>query len=129
MRVTSVLRVVAALFVVAGLAMGQVAWAAESVVLRVVVVETADAQAYMKEIDRGEAIMKRLGSQAVIRVWKARWAGPESGSVVASIEYPSLTALAQDEARFTSDPELSAWLKGLDKFRKVVSDSLYYEMK
>jgi hypothetical protein len=28
-----------------------------------------------------------------------------------------------------TDPELSAWLKGLDEIRKIVSDSLYDELK
>ena len=28
-----------------------------------------------------------------------------------------------------ADPEISTWLKGLDKLRKIVSDSLYEELK
>ena len=37
-------------------------------------------------------------------------------------------ALAKDDGMLRSDPELRAWTQGLDKLRKVVSDSIYEEM-
>src|SRR5262245_31232925 len=109
-------------------ALSVLASSASATVLRVVVVQ-ADAQTYMKELERGKAILKRLGSPAVIRVWQARFAGNEAGAVVASIEYADLETMAKDEAKEQADPEFSAWLKGLDKVRKIVSDSLYTEVK
>ena len=51
------------------------------------------------------------------------------GSVVVAIEYPSLTALAADDKKAAADPALGAWVRGLDKMRKIVSDSLYSESK
>jgi hypothetical protein len=103
--------------------------AAEPVALRVVFVEVTDADAYVKEIERGKALMKRMESPGTIRVWKARFAGREAGSVAVAIEFPNMTELAKAEARLAADPEWMAWLKGLDKVRKVVSDSVYYELK
>jgi len=97
-------------------------------VLRVVVVQTEDAAGYGKALDQGNALLKSKGSSAVIRVWRARFAGPDTGAVVASVEYPSLEALARDDARMASDPELRAWLQSLAKLRKIVSDSVYEEL-
>jgi hypothetical protein len=103
--------------------------AADVPVLRVVVVQADDASAYLKEIDRGRAILKRLGSSSTIRVWQARYAGERAGAIVVAVESPSLTTYAKDEDKASSDPEYQAWINGLGKFRKVTSDSLYREMK
>ncbi len=102
---------------------------AEATVLRVVVVETSDVDAYVKQIERGRVLLKRLDSSGVTRVWKARFAGPDAGNVVVSIEYPSMAAFARDDSKIAADSEYQAWLKGLDKLRKIVSDSLYNELK
>ena len=104
------------------------AWAAPGTVLRVVVVESQNPAAYVAEIERGRALLKAKGSQIEIRVWRATYAGSEAGTVVASAVYPSLAALAEDNAKLSSDPELRAWIQGLDKVRKIVSDSLYTEL-
>jgi hypothetical protein len=120
----------AALFVVVTLLLSVAPLlAAEPTVLRVVVVQAEDAAAYVKEIDRGRAIMKRLGSPAEVRVWRARFAGEEAGAIVVSLLYPNLTALAADDAKMGADAEFQSWLQGLAKVRKVVSDSLYTEME
>ena len=105
------------------------ALAAEPVVLRVIVVQTDNLDGYLKELDKSQPMRKRLQSPAVIRAWRARFAGENAGAVVVSVEYPSLEAMARDEAKGAADPEWSAWLKGLDKMRKIVSDSLYTELK
>ncbi len=102
---------------------------AEAPVLRVVVLETSDADAYVESIERGKAILKRLDSSGVLRVWRARFAGPDSGNVMVSIEYPSMAAFAKDDSKIAADSEYQVWLRGLDKLRKVVSDSLYGELK
>ena len=105
------------------------AMGAEVKVVRIVVVETDNVDRYVKEIERGKAMLKRLESPAEVRVWKARFAGPQAGTVVVSVEYPSLTAFAKDDAKLAADAEYQAWLKGLDKVRKIVSDALYNELK
>lgn len=102
--------------------------AAEATVLRIIVVQTDNLDGYLKEVERGRAIFKRLQSSATVRAWRAKFAGPEAGGVVVSVEYPDLATLAKDEAKGAADPEYQAWLKGLDKLRKIVSDSLYQEL-
>jgi hypothetical protein len=97
--------------------------------LRVVVVEASDVGAYVKALEDGKALLKKKGSPSEVHVWLARYAGPNAGSVVVSIEYPSLEALAKDDTMMRSDAELSAWLERLSKIRKIVSDSIYEELK
>jgi hypothetical protein len=48
---------------------------------------------------------------------------------VVSAEYPSLADYASDNAKLGANAEFQTWLKGLDKIRKIVSDSLYDELK
>ena len=55
-------------------------------------------------------------------------AKPATTSFV-SVEYPNLEALAKDTALMRSDADLRAWLEGLGKIRKIVSDSIYEEIK
>jgi hypothetical protein len=103
--------------------------AEDTAVLRVVVVQTDNPDAYVKEIEKGRAIMKRLEVTGTTRVWKAKFAGQDAGNIVVLIEYPSLAALAKDEEKTTADPAYRTWLKDLAKMRKIVSDSLYTESK
>jgi hypothetical protein len=103
------------------------AFAQKATVLRVVVVKTEDPAAYTAEIEKGRQLMKSLGIQGQTRVWQARFAGPEAGMVVATIEYPSMAAFADAVAKTNASSEYQAWIKGLDKVRKIVSDSLYSE--
>jgi hypothetical protein len=102
---------------------------AEASVLRVVVVEASDAAAYAKAIEQGKALMKAKGLPADIRVWRARFAGDRAGAVVAAIEYTSLEALAKADATMNTDADLKAWLASLSKLRKIISDSIYEELK
>lgn len=103
------------------------AFAQKATVLRVVVVKTDDPAAYAQEIEKGRQVMKSLGIQGQTRVWQARFAGPEAGMVVATIEYPNMAAFADAVAKTNASSEYQAWIKGLDKIRKIVSDSLYTE--
>ena len=109
--------------------LGVLGSAAQAEVLRVVVVKSTDTPGYVKEIERGRALFKKTGSPVVLRVWRAQYAGTDAGAVVVSAEYPDLVALARDNEKMTTDPELRAWLAGLDKFRTIVSDSIYSELK
>ena len=103
------------------------ALAQKATVLRVVVVKTDDPAAYAQEIEKGRQVMKSLGVQGQTRVWQARFAGPDAGMVVATIEYPNMAAFADAVAKTNASSEYQAWIKGLDKIRKIVSDSLYTE--
>jgi hypothetical protein len=93
----------------------------------VVVVKTDDPAAYAQELEKGRQVMKSLGIQAQTRVWQARFAGPDAGMVVATIEYPNMAASSDAVAKTNASSEYQTWIKGLDKIRKIVSDSLYTE--
>ena len=114
------------ILLVVGLA-SSAAFAQKATVLRVVVVKTDDPAAYAQEIEKGRQLLKSLGVAGQTRVWQARFAGPEAGMVVATIEYPSMAAFADAAAKTSASSDYQAWLKGLDKVRKIVSDSLYTE--
>ena len=103
--------------------------AADTAVQRVIVVQTDDVNAYLKELDAARAITKRLGGTSVIRVWRARFAGDSAGSFVVTIEYASMMAYAREEEKAQSDPEEQALLARLAKMRRILSDSLYTELK
>lgn len=100
----------------------------EAAVSRVVVVQATDAAGYAKSIEQGKVLLKSKGSVGNIRVWRARYAGESAGLYVVTIEYPNLEALAKDDGMMQADADVRTWLQGLDKFRKVVSDSIYSEV-
>ena len=102
---------------------------ANATVLRVVTIQTDNVDAYVQELGRGQALIKKLGGSAIIRVWRARFAGPDAGAIVVSLEYPDMATFAGDEKKVTETADYQAWLKGLAKIRKVLSDSLYDELK
>ena len=103
------------------------ALAQKATILRVVTIKTDNPTAYVQEIEKGRQVMKSLGVQATTRVWQARFAGPEAGTIVVSIEYPSMAAFADAYAKTNASSDYQNWVKDLDKVRKIVSDSLYTE--
>jgi len=118
-----------ALLFAAAAAFACIAFAAEASVLRVVIVQASDASAYVKELERGKELMKKAGMTGQIRVWRARFAGDNAGAIAVGIEYADLATLAAEDKKLQTDPELKAWIAGLDKVRKIVSDSIYEELK
>ena len=110
------------------LGMSTAAFAQKTTVVRVVVVKTDNPAAYAQAIEAGKEIMKKAGVSANTRVYQASYAGPDAGAVIAAIEYPSITALAEAEMKLRADKDYVAWLKGLDKIRTIVSDSVYREL-
>ena len=104
--------------------------AQDAPVMRVIVVQTDNPSAYIKEVlETGRAHLKRLESTGNLRIWTPKYAKSDAGSVVVFIEYPSLTALAADDKKAAADAAFGAWVEGLNKMRKIVSDSLYSESK
>jgi hypothetical protein len=102
---------------------------AEATVLRVVVIETNDVAAYMGHLNTLKASMQRIGSKSTVRAWRARFAGPNSGSIVVAVEYADMATFAADDAMIAKDAEYQATLKSMSQMRKIVSDSLYEELK
>lgn len=97
--------------------------------MRVVIVQATDVAGYTKALEDGKALMKTKGGSGQIRAWIATFAGENTGTVVVSIEYASFEALAKDFTLMRTDPEIKAWLQGLSRYRKVLSDSVYEELK
>src|ERR1700732_833359 len=101
------------------LGMSTAAFAQKTTVVRVVVVKTDNPAAYAQAIEAGKEIMKKAGVSANTRVYQASYAGPDAGAVIAAIEYPSITALAEAEMKLRADKDYVAWLIGLDKIRTI----------
>ena len=92
------------------------------------VVKTDNPAAYAQALEEGKEIMKKAGVAANTRVYQASYAGPDAGAVIAAIEYPSMVALAEAETKLRADKDYVAWIKGLNKIRTIVSDSIYREL-
>jgi hypothetical protein len=120
-RLTVMLAAVVGLFVLAN--------SAQATVLRVVVVETNDVAAYMSQLNTIKASMQRLGSKSTVRAWRARFAGPNAGSIVVAVEYADMATLAAEDSMIANDAQYQAALKSMSQLRKIVSDSLYEELK
>src|ERR1700730_10483034 len=87
------------------LGMSSAALAQKTTVVRVVVVKTDNPAAYAQAIEAGKEIMKKAGVSANTRVYQASYAGPDAGAVIAAIEYPSITALAEAEMKLRADKD------------------------
>ena len=111
-----------------GLGVSNTASAEGKSYLRVIVVQTEDASAYLHELDKAKVMLKRMGISVQIRALRATFAGPEAGALIVSQEYPSFAAFADASTKTSADPEFSQWIKSLDKVRKIASDSLYQEL-
>jgi hypothetical protein len=102
--------------------------AADRPVLRVIVVQPTDVAAYVKEIDAVRALWKKHKVPATLTVWRATYAGADTGAVVVGVQFPSLVALAQGMEAIRSNAEIGAEMTKVVALRKVVSDSLYEEL-
>jgi hypothetical protein len=55
--------------------------------------------------------MKKAGITAATHVYQATYTGPNAGTVMAVIEFPSITALAEAETKLRADKDYVAWIK------------------
>ena len=119
---TKHLLVLAALFAALCLASS-----AHATLQRVVVIQTDNVDAYVKELQKGQDLLNKMGSVQKLRVWRPRFAGTDAGTITVCIEYANLAAMAEDDKKVGAHAEFQAWLKQLGKMRKIISDSLYEE--
>jgi len=91
----------------------------------VLAVQPTDAAAYVHEVDALQALLKKTGTPARIRVWQATYAGADTGAVVVTIEVSNLAALAKLNDTMKTNTEIAAEMKKIVGMRKAVSDSLY----
>ena len=123
------IRVVSLLALIA-LAVPGVAAADHDTVLQAVTVkvERGKLDKYLEEIEKLNAINKRLGVKGKVRVWQATVAGRASGTIVVGIEYPNMKAFADATEKFTADDEWQDVVEDLYKIREIRSISLYREI-
>jgi hypothetical protein len=119
---------VAAMAATVGLTTSLAAAAANPATLRVIVVQTADVPAYVHEVDTLQAMFKKLGQPVTLRVWRATFAGSDTGTIVVSVEVPNFMALAKLEEALQGNQEVAAEMKKIGGMRKIVSDSLYEQL-
>ena len=75
-----------ALMFALGLGMSNTALAESKMYLRVIVVKTDDASAYLRELDKAKVMLKRLGVPVQMHAWRATFAGPDAGALIVSQE-------------------------------------------
>jgi hypothetical protein len=118
--------IISAAFVgIFGLIASLPAIAADTAVSRVIVVQTADVPGYVHEVETLQALLKKVSQPATLRVWRASYAGADTGTIVVTVEVPSLAAIAKLEDTIRTNPDLSAEMKKISAMRKIVSDSIY----
>jgi len=115
----------AAFIGILGLIVSLSAAAADSAVSRVIVVQTADVPGYVHEVETLQALLKKAGVPATLRVWRATYAGADTGSIVVTVEVPNLAGIAKVEDTIRTNPDLAAEMKKISTMRKIVSDSLF----
>ena len=92
------------------LGVASLATAAQDTVLQIVAVQVKSGKLddYLEKIAKLQAISDRLQAGGTLRVWQATLAGDGAGTIVVGIEYPSLTAFAENSGKIEADAE---WTK------------------
>jgi len=98
-------------------------------IARVISVQVTDLKAYAHEVDVLQGQMKKAGVAVTIRIWRARFAGSDAGTLIVAIEMPDLATLAKVDELQKSNTEIAATMQKIGALRKIVSDSLYEEVK
>ena len=99
-------------------------------VINVLSVDTGgDTDAFLVFAKRARELQSKHGGTGNQRVWLSTLAGPNTGSVIVAVEYASLVAMAQSQAKVGATPE---WQKFVADFQKsgmrVLSSSLSTEI-
>jgi hypothetical protein len=103
--------------------------ASAATIARVIGVQVTDIKAYAHEVDVLQGQFKKAGVAVTIHIWRARFAGSEAGTLIVAIEMPDLATLAKVDELQKSNPEIAATMQRIGPLRKIVSDSLYDEVK
>jgi hypothetical protein len=118
--------IISAAFVgIFGLIASLSAGAADTAVSRVIVVQTADVPGYVHEVETLQALLKKAGVPATLRVWRGTYAGADAGSIVVTVEAPNLAGIAKIEDTIRTNPDVAAEMKKINAIRKIVSDGIY----
>jgi len=104
----------------------------QQAILRLVPVKVLrGVDAFIAELERGKAILRRCGVEADIHAWLATYAGTDTGTVLVTLQFADQAAFFRSEQAFAAAPqdeEFRAWSQTLPEFRTVISDSLYVKL-
>ena len=99
--------------------------AAAAGISRVIIVQPSDLTAYLHELDTLRGQLKKAGVVVTLRVWRARFAAAETGTVVVTEDLADLATLAKVDDLLKSNADMAATMARIAKLRKITSDSLY----
>lgn len=124
------LRRIALVLVVLTLILGisSAAFAQKTAVQRVVIIKTDHVDAYLQLLAKGIELQKSLGVTPRTQAWQATFAGSDTGTIVVTIEFPDMAALADASTKLNASSDYQAWLADLGKIRTIVSDSIYKKL-
>jgi hypothetical protein len=122
-------KLILSVLAVMGLALTSAAAVSASTVLRVIAVQTPDIKTYRHEVETLQGEFKKEGLPVTLRVWRATYAGPDTGTIIVTVEVPDIGTLAKiEEAVMKPNSALGATMKRIEAIRKIASDSLYEEL-
>ena len=122
-------KAILSILAIMGLALGSAAALPASATLRVIAVQTLDIKAYRHEVETLQDEFKKEGLPVTLRVWRATYAGPDTGTIIVTLEVPDLATLAKvQDAVMKPNSALGATMKRIEAIRKITSDSLYEEL-
>jgi hypothetical protein len=122
-------KLILSVLAVMGLALASAAALPASTVLRVIAIQTPDIKTYRHEVETLQSEFKKEGLPVTLRVWRATYAGPDTGTIIVTVEVPDIGTLAKiEEAVAKPNSALGATMKRIEAIRKIASDSLYEEL-
>ena len=122
-------KLILSVLAVTGLALASVVALPASTTLRVIAVQSSDIKTYRHEVETLQGEFKKEGLPVTLRVWRATYAGPDTGTLIVTVEVPDLATLAKIEDAVTRPGSaLGATMKRIEAIRKITSDSLYEEI-
>jgi hypothetical protein len=83
---------------------------------------------YLEKVKKAQTMAMRLGMPPA-RVWRATLAGPDTGTILIGIEFPTLAAMEEAQRKVAADADWQKLMKEMDKSgRTVVSNSLFEDI-
>jgi hypothetical protein len=129
MNMTHCRTVAALLGMVLGLGIPSLAFAQDAVLSSVAVrVKPGQMDKYLAQVKKLEGVMARLETGSRPEAWQVTAGGPATGTTFVAIEYPSLVAYAESDAKTSGDAEFEKLIAGLDALRTLESISLYRQV-
>jgi hypothetical protein len=99
-------------------------------VLQVVAVDVKPEKLedYQKEVKKLQAVLKRVGSTATMRLWRNTQGGPATGTILVGLEFANAEAWAQDTAKIQADEGWQDIVEDLHKLRTLEGSSIWTDI-